>query len=131
VTLRRHARTQNLPAKLFQSSLLELSDAFLNPSLKLRRRLEHHPIRDSQDSIPFSFQFPVALLIHPGLRFVTMSGSIEFNNEFQGQTTEVHNPAQWELTAKLIAKQLTIAEELPGELLRQGIGMAKFSSTRG
>ena len=61
-----------------------------------------------------------------------MSGTIEFNNQFQGQATEIHDRiAHGQLAAKLIAKQLTIAEKPPGELLRKGIGVTEFSSTRG
>jgi hypothetical protein len=61
-----------------------------------------------------------------------MPSTIEFNNQFQGQATEVHNHIpKGKLTPKLIAKQLTVAQEFPGKLLGKGIGMAKFSSTRG
>jgi len=61
-----------------------------------------------------------------------MSGTIEFNNQFQGQATEIHNRiAQRKLAAKLIAKQLTIAKKPPGELLGQGVRVTEFSSTGG
>jgi hypothetical protein len=78
-----------------------------------------------------SFQIPIAL-ISLGPRLATMSGTIEFNNQFQGQAAEIHNRiAQGELAAKLIAKQRAIAEKLPGRIFRQGIGVTEFSSTRG
>jgi hypothetical protein len=61
-----------------------------------------------------------------------MSGTIEFDDEFQRHATEVHNRiAQWDLTAKLIVNELTIAEKMPSEPLGQRIRMTELTRTRG
>ena len=88
---------------------------------KLRWCLQHHTIRETQHPISSSFQFPIALPVSLA-RDSSMSRTIEFNNQSQGQATEIHNGiSQGELAPKFIAKQLTIAEKPPGELLGQGI----------
>jgi len=61
-----------------------------------------------------------------------MSGTVEFHDQFQRQTTEIHNGiAQGNLPPKLTVEHVAIAQKLPGELLGQRIRMTELTSTRG
>jgi len=126
------ATERGLPTKLIQPTLLQLGNALPNLVYKFHRRLQYNPIWKPQDSISPLPQLLITLPIALCLRLVSVPCTIEFNHEFQRQAAEIHNHStQGHLAAKLVTKQLAIAEKAPSKLLSKRVGMAQFFGARG